>query len=290
MTALHDAAERGTPEAVAELARQTTDVDAVDAADTEAGGATPLWHAVHARRPENARVLVAAGADPWRPMMAGWAPGRLALAGPTPDLFGPPPDGVALTDAEAATVAAATGLAAAFPDFWLEGTGFACVAAIDAAEAARRLGARPAAPEVARALLDDPWAAGGTDEVVGVTDVPGGCVLTQPWGYLPQTPVVTGLLSAGTVCYGVYANPKSGDQGCLVRDGVTEGSDLHPGGWPYADSSSAEVLLSYLHEGNAAAYACAYAGLRPVDARSIAGPPDTWLVLPERDYFASTVD
>ncbi|WP_410620934.1 hypothetical protein [Amycolatopsis sp. cmx-8-4] len=279
MTALQDAAERGTPEQVAELARQAADVD------VETGGHTALWWAVHARRPENARVLAGAGADPWRPDPAGWPPGRLALAGPTPDLFGAPPGGVVLSDAEAVIVAAAPGLGAALQGCLLEGTGLAAVAGIDAAEAARRLDAVPADPAVGRALSADPWAPEGTDQIVGVTDVPGGCVVTQPWGYLPQTPAVTGLLSAGTVCYGVYANPKSGNQGCIVRDGVTDGSDLHPGGAPYVDSSAVEVLLSYLYPGNAAAYACAYAGLRPIDARAITGPPDTWLVLPERDYW-----
>jgi hypothetical protein len=278
MTALQDAAERGTPEQVAELARQSGDVDA------ENEGHTALWWAVHARRPENARVLAGAGADPWRPDPSGWSPGRLALAGPTPDLFGTPPGGGALSDAEAVIVAEAPGLGAALHACLPEGTGLVCVAGIDAAEAARRLDATPADPQVAQALSEDPWSAEGTDQVVGFTDVPGGCVLTQPWGYLPQTPVVTGLLSAGTVCYGVYSNPKSGNQGCIVRDGVTEGSDLHPGGAPYADSSGLEVLLSYLYLGNAAAYACAYAGLRPVDARAITGPPDAWFVLPERDY------
>lgn len=279
MTALQDAAERGTPEQVAELARQATDVDVVDE------GHTALWWAVHARRPENARVLAEAGADPWRPDPSGWSPGRLALAGPTPDLFGTPPGGVALTDAEAAIVAEAPRLGHALRTNLREGTGLVCVARIDAAEAARRLDATPVDPEVGRTLSEDPWAAEGIDLIAGFTDVPGGCVLTQPWGYLPQTPVVTGLLSAGTVCYGVYSNPKSGNQGTIVRDGVVEGSDLHPGGAPYADSSALEVLLSYLHLGNAAAYACAYAALRPVDARSITGPPDRWAVLPERDYW-----
>ncbi|MFJ1759299.1 ankyrin repeat domain-containing protein [Amycolatopsis sp. NPDC088138] len=279
MSALQDAAERGTPEQVAELARQAADVDVTDE------GHTALWWAVHAHRPENARVLAAAGADPWRPDPSGWSPGRLALAGTTPDLFGTPPAGAVLTDAEAAIVAEAPRLSHALRSNLHEGTGLVCVAGITTAEAARRLEATPVDPDVGRRLSEDPWSAEGIDLIAGFTDVPGGCVLTQPWGYLPQTPVVTGLLSAGTVCYGVYSNPKSGNQGIIVRDGVVEGSDLHPGGAPYADSSGLEVLLSYLHLGNAAAYACAYAGLRPVDARSITGPPDVWSALPERDYW-----
>src|SRR5256885_10228870 len=82
---LHVAAERGSAEVVAELARLVDDVDA------EHAGRTALRIAVHADKPDHARALSAAGADPWRPMMAGWSPGRLSLAGRTPDLFTIPP-------------------------------------------------------------------------------------------------------------------------------------------------------------------------------------------------------
>lgn len=81
---LHAAADRGSPEVVAELAMR------VDDADAENRGRTALWMAVFEGRTDNARALVSAGADPWRPMMAGWSPGRLSLAGPTPDLFSSP--------------------------------------------------------------------------------------------------------------------------------------------------------------------------------------------------------
>jgi hypothetical protein len=50
---------------------------------------TALWRAVFENRPDHARAPVEAGADPWRPMMAGWSPGRLSLAGAHPDLFSP---------------------------------------------------------------------------------------------------------------------------------------------------------------------------------------------------------
>ncbi|GIH76784.1 ankyrin repeat domain-containing protein [Planobispora longispora] len=86
---MHLAAEWGTPESVTELARRVDDVDA------EYDDRTALWVAVFARRLDNARALAVAGADPWRPMMAGWSPGRLALAGPDhadlPRARGPPP-------------------------------------------------------------------------------------------------------------------------------------------------------------------------------------------------------
>ncbi|MDQ0846735.1 hypothetical protein QFZ68_006415 [Streptomyces sp. V1I6] len=118
-----------------------------------------------------------------------------------------------------------------------------------------------------------------------MTSVPGGCVVTQPWGYAPQMPGVVTRLSAGTVCYGLYANPKSGDQGSIARNGVIEGSDLHPGGGPDTGDTSEEVLASYLYHYNAVAYSCAYAGLRLTDARAVVGPPDIWARLPQRDYW-----
>jgi hypothetical protein len=72
-------------------------------------------------------------------------------------------------------------------------------------------------------------------------------------GGAPQQPGVQKLLSVGTVCYGLYANPESGNQGSVFRDGVGEGWDLH---------------------------------LRPTDARAVTGPPDLWVELAERDYWA----
>ena len=178
-------------------------------------------------------------------------------------------------------------LVAALGTFHYEGTGLACVAGIDAQEATRRLEAKPLDGADLDELLEDPYAF-DTDEslhIVGVTTVPGGCVITQPWAYAPQTPVVLTTLSAGTLCYGLYANPKSGNQGSIARDGLVEGSDLHPGGAPDRDDTSEEVLASYLYQHNAVAYSCAYAGLRPTDARAVVGPPDTWVELPRRDYW-----
>ncbi|KKK07716.1 ankyrin repeat domain-containing protein [Micromonospora sp. HK10] len=271
-TPLHRAAVSGTPEVIALLAARVRDVDALRA------GRTALWQAVDNSRHDNARALAAAGADPWLPMMSGWSPGRLALAGPEPELFGPPPPGAGLTDAERDAVAEARRLIAALGEIWYDGIGLACVAGLDAAEVVRRLDATPVpeAEATGAATLD----------IVGVTDVPGGCVVTQPWGYAPQQPGVLGLVSVGTRCYGLYANPKSGNQGSIAVDGAIEGWDLHPGGWAGEGDPPELVLAAYLYRHRAEAYSCAYAGLRLTDPRAVTGPPDAWVRLPERDWWA----
>jgi Family of unknown function (DUF6461) len=268
---LHFAAEWGTPETVAELARRVSDVDA------EFDDRTALWTAVFAHRLDNARALVAAGADPWRPMMAGWSPGRLALAGPEPGLFPVPAGHPGLTPGEAATAAEARRLIAALADIE-EYMGVACVAGLTAAEAARRLNARPADDAAVEAVLADPWEDPEAHlDIVGITDVPGGCVVIQPWGYVPSTPEVTLPLSQGTVCYSLFANPKSGSQGLVSRDGAIEDSDTHPGGGDAGGHLTAdEILAEYLYQGEAVAYLCAKTGLRLPDARAVVGPPDLW--------------
>ncbi|WP_171113782.1 MULTISPECIES: ankyrin repeat domain-containing protein [Streptomyces] len=278
---LHQASVFGSPEVVAELARRVTDVDALE------DGGSALWAAVLAGRADNARALTTAGADPRRVFMGGWSPGRLSLAGPTPDLFDVPEEAPGLTETERAAAEEGRRLVAALGNLYYDGTGLACVAGIDAEEAIRRLEVTPVDGEKADALLEDPYAFDMDEslQVVGVTTVPGGCVVTQPWGYAPQMPGVLKLLSAGTVCYGLYANPKSGNQGAIARDGVIEGWDLHPGGGPNPEDPPEEVLASYLYRSNAVAYACAYAGLRLTDARAVVGPVDAWVELPRRDYW-----
>lgn len=278
---LHQAAVFGSPEVVAELARRVTDVDALE------DGGSALWAAVLAGRADNARALTTAGADPWRVSMGGWSPGRLSLAGPTPDLFDVPEKAPGLTETERAAAEEGRRLVAALGNLYYDGTGLACVAWIDAEEAIRRLEANPVDRQKADTLLEDPYAFDMDEslQVIGVTTVPGGCVVTQPWGYAPQMPGVLKLLSAGTLCYGLYANPKSGNQGAIARDGVIEGWDLHPGGGPNPEDPPEEVLASYLYRSNAVAYSCAYAGLRLTDARAVVGPVDAWVELPRRDYW-----
>lgn len=278
---LHRAAVFGSPEVVTELARRVADVDALE------NGTTALWEAVLSDRPDNARALAAAGADPWRPLIGGWSPGRLSLAGPTPDLFVVPEGERGLSEAERTVAHEGRRLVAALEGIHYEGTGLVCVAGIDAEEAMRRLEATPAGGEELEELLEEPWAY-ELDEslrIVGVTTVPGGCVVTQPWGYAPSMPGLLSRLSTGTVCYGLYANPKSGNQGSIVRNGGVEGWDLHPGGGPDLDDTPEEVLASYLYRYSAVAYSCAFAGLRLTDARAVVGPPDMWVELPQRDYW-----
>ncbi|GIF25895.1 hypothetical protein Ate02nite_86250 [Paractinoplanes tereljensis] len=275
---LHHAAREGSAEVVTELVRLVDDVDAVD------DGRTALWLAVHAGRPANARALVAAGADPERPMMAGWSPARLSLAGATPDLFD---TSVTLTQAEAATVAEAGRLIDALADVDSEGMSLCCVTGIDATEAVRRLDAAVLDEEID---VEDMWDADDDESIrtLGVTEVPGGCIISQPWAYGASMPLVALLLSAGTVCYGMYANPKSGNQGEAAHDGVITGSDLHPGGgWSEANAPAAEVLRDFLYQHHAVEYCCAYAAVRPADARPFT-EPDRWVRLPARDWWASS--
>jgi hypothetical protein len=276
---LHAAAERGSPEVVAELAGRVDDVDA------ECQGRTALWDAVFNDRTENALALVAAGADPWRPMMAGWSPGRLSLAGPRPGLFFPfPPGHAGLTEAETAAVTEAERLIGALDGIGYDGFSLACVHGISAAEAAQRLAATPPDQEELEEAMEDPFEEEAM-QFIGFTDVPGGCLVSQQWGYMASTPVVMQVLSAGTVAYGMYANPKSGNQGCVYRDGEVVDWDTHPGGGDASEDDSAEeILLKYLYVGHAEAYCFAGAGLRPASARAIT-EPDTYLRLPERDYW-----
>ncbi|MFF9501089.1 ankyrin repeat domain-containing protein [Streptomyces sp. NPDC014656] len=181
-------------------------------------------------------------------------------------------------------------LVAALGEFHHDGFGSACAAGIDAAEAVRRLGGTPVPDDVMEDFLDDPYAydMDESPRLVGVTTVPGGCVVARPRGYAPQMPGVLALLSVGTHCYGLYANPKSGNQGSVARDGTLEGGDLHPGGGPDEDDGPEEVLNSclYRYRYRAVAYAYAFAGLRPTDSRAVLGPPDVWVELPDRDYWS----
>ncbi|MET8336916.1 ankyrin repeat domain-containing protein [Streptosporangium canum] len=278
---LHAAAERGSPEVVAELAGRVDDVDA------EQEGRTALWTAVFNNRPDNARALVAAGADPWRPMMNGWSPGRLSLATPTPDLFTLPDGEAGLSTAETAAVTEAGRLVAVLGEFDYDGFSLACMAGLTAAEAVQLLGAVPADDDDVEEIMNDPFS--DFDDslaVVGVTDVPGGCVVSQPWGYIACTPGVAKRLSAETVCYAMCDNPKSGNQGAVARNGVIEEWDTHPGGGNVVgDESAEEILTTYLYQYQAVAYCYASAGLRPTDASSITGPPDMWLRLPDQDWW-----
>ncbi|WP_327092018.1 ankyrin repeat domain-containing protein [Nonomuraea sp. NBC_01738] len=273
---LHRAAEEGSPDVVAELAVRVEGVDAFHE------GYTALWAAVFYNRPDNVRALAAAGADPWLPMQRGWSPGRLALAGSTPDLFPLPADVPGLSETESEFAALVHSLITAVGTIPDDGHSLVCVAGVTAEEAVRRLGASIADPEDVASVQEDPWA---DDElslrIVGVTDVPGGCVVSQPWGYGADDPGALVRLSAGTVCYGMYANPKSGNQGIEAENGVIVDSDTHPGWGPaWWECPAEEIFASYLYHGHPEVELCARAGLRLPDARAITGTPDLWVLLP----------
>jgi hypothetical protein len=275
--ALHLAVQHGSAEAVAELAARVRDVDQIDC------GRTALWSAVQQGKPDVVRVVLAAGADPLRPMMSGWSPARLSLA--TPDVI---PSGEVLTARERELVAARDRTVAAIGDYpEADGFSIACVGGIDAAEAVRRLKAYVVPDDQLPDDLDDWWEepfGQDTELAMGVSDVPGGCVVVQPWYFNASTPVVMSRLSAGTVAYGMFANPKSGNQGNSHRDGQTIGWDLHPGGAPSERDDTVEVLLAHLYRSEAVAYCCAYAGLRPEDDKAFT-EPDRWVLLPDLSFW-----
>lgn len=276
MPPLHEAAERGSPEVVAELAARVDDVDVL------VDGRSALWRAVYTGRQENARALLAAGADPVRPMMSGWSPARLSLV--TGNVI---PSDEVLTEQEQVAIADRDRMIAALGDFpRYDGFSIACVGGIDAAEATRRLKAYVVPDDEVPDLddwYDDPFD-DDTELAMGVTDVPGGCVVIQPWYYNASSTEVMRRLSAGTVAYGMFANPKSGNQGNSHRDGEIVGWDLHPGGAPGEDDGTLEVLLAHLYEGEAVAFCCAYAGLRPADDKAFT-EPDRWLLLPDIEFW-----
>ncbi|MFD4676236.1 ankyrin repeat domain-containing protein [Lentzea sp. NPDC058450] len=271
-TPLHAAAAFGTAEVVAEVVARVADVDHVF------DDRTALWRAVHGRRPDAVRVLLAAGADPVRPMMSGWSPARLSLTTPHPIT-----SAEVLTRPEWETAAECGRLIAALQGLPPhDGYSLACVAGVDAAEALRRLNAEPMpAQEALEMLAEDE-----SEFVAGVTDVPGGCVVMQPQYYNASSADVLDALSAGTVAYGMYANPKSGNQGSIHRDGATVDWDLHPGGAPGDRGDTAEVLLEHLCAGHAVAYCCAYAGLRPKDAKAFT-EPDQWFYLHDLSFWSA---
>lgn len=277
---LHVAAEQGSPEVVAELATRVDDVDA------EHRGRTALWMAVFEGRSDNARVLVSAGADPWRIMMDGWSPGRLSLAGPTPDLFPAPSPEIGLSEAEAPTAAEAKRLIPALGDFYYDGLSLACAADVSAAEAIARLEATPADDVDIDALYEAWYNVPDADMIVGISDVPGGCVITQPWGNTPSTPGVVKRVSPDTVCYSMYANPKGGSGGYVARDGAILGWEPHSAYMIPPDAHAEKILAAYLYRNHPVAFCCAGAGLRLADAHPIIGSSGNWLRLPERDYAA----
>jgi hypothetical protein len=302
---LHRAAWAGAPEVVAELARLVDDVD------EESEGHTALFAAVFHKNAAAAKVLVEAGADPWREMIGHWSPGRLNLAGTTPGLFHVPRGQAVLNWPERAAAAEARLLNAALSSYEIvANTGLACVAGLDVAEVIRRLGAERLTEtgpgSLVGDIMEDPMShpMDESARVVGVTEVPGGCVLVQPWGCTPNMSGLLDPLTEGTIGYGYYANPKGAEHGSLMVNGHLQRQEelgLFPPeswwGWDYdgeveyrrSVALAMDVFYAYLL-GHSAAYACAMTGLRPADARAFDGTPDQWIRLPASWQTAASMD
>ncbi|MFF4948980.1 ankyrin repeat domain-containing protein [Streptomyces chattanoogensis] len=300
-TPLHRAAATGSPEAVTQLIARARDVDARDGE-----GCTPLWHAVCHGARANAELLLAAGADAWSPQLGGRSPGRLALTTAMAPLFAGLPGAVPLTAEERAAQQEADERTAVFAGVHTEGVSIAFVAGIDEDEAVRRLGGDPCTCPSDEADEDDeedddyddpddlpygldPWDFEDPERHVGVTGVPGGCVLIQPTSYELSTGSVLGALSLGTTAYGLYFNPKGGTFGTLSRDGRTELSE-EIGRPVHGDGSSEDHWLyrfwnwdvpDGMWGAGMIAYASAQAGLRVTDAGPVDGPPRRWVEIPE---------
>jgi hypothetical protein len=275
---LHEAARQGLPLPVVERR-----LGAIGEVDALWRGRTALWEAVMHRHHDVAELLAKAGADPWAPLIGGWSPGRLALAGPRPTLFGAPDSH--LTTAEMAAIARARRLIMAVGDPEVEGMSIACLAHVDSAEAAGRLRALPVdIPNFAEWALD-PWSEGMTDEevahTVGVTDVPGGCVVTQWAGFTAAMPGLLTRLTPGSSAYAMTVEEKSGCRGVAFHHGHLAGSELSPGsGDAEPSDSGSEVLRAYLYYGHPVAHCCDAAGLHPENQRPFTGPPTKLLRLP----------
>ncbi|NRQ30706.1 ankyrin repeat domain-containing protein, partial [Nonomuraea sp. NN258] len=142
----------------------------------------------------------------------------------------PLPDGEAgLSPAESTAATEAKRLISVLGNLGYDGFSLACVPALTAAEAANRLNGTPADAIHVAAIMDDPLTHFDDNPgIIGLTDVPGGCVVFQSWGFLAYTPGILKHLSAGTVCHAMFANPMGGNRGAVARDGVLENSDTHP--------------------------------------------------------------
>ncbi|MFF4696846.1 ankyrin repeat domain-containing protein [Streptomyces chattanoogensis] len=295
---LHLAAAQSPPELVAELLARGAEVDARDDE-----GCTPLWHAVCRGAQGNVGLLLEAGADAWSPQLGGRSPGRLALTTAMAPLFAGLPGAVPLTAEERAAQQEADERAAVFAGVHTEGVSIAFVPGIDEDEAVRRLGGAPCTCPSDEADEDDeddddpddllygldPWEFDDPERHVGVTGVPGGCVLVQPVSYELSTGSVLDALSPGTAAYGLYFNPKGGTFGTLSRDGHTVLSEEI--GRPVHGDGSPEDYWVYrfwnwdvpdgMWSAGMIAYASAQAGLRVADAGPMDGPPRRWVEIPE---------
>jgi hypothetical protein len=279
VTPLHEAVTSEAPgEVVDVLVAHGADVDTADAE-----GATPLWEAVRWGNRSAAEALLRAGADPWRPAVAGRSPGRLGLDGPLADLFAGLPGAPSISAEERDRQTRADALIASYEweGYW-DGLDLAFVADVDEDELIGRLGAEPArcpltdSPFVG--MVEDPHADWAEDEDGGepehspmdfdfkawVARRDGGAVLI---GAAASSDSVCARLSTGTRLATVFFNPKGSCYVYCWADGrrvrQSEPADHPADPWPeewlhrfghHAHGSS--------HAARALAFMTAYTGVR----------------------------
>ena len=276
-TPLHVAAEKGDAAAMRLLLAHAGQVDVPDSE-----GLTPLWQAVAGLRGEIVRVLLDAGADPWRPCVDEWTPGRLALTTELAPMVDGTPGAVPLSASERIEQTWADRLIGAFSAERIHTDGlhvtFTDVA--DEDEVIRRIGGDPASCPV---LQQDPDTDQRSlfDEVglyaVGVTGTAYGCVVSQPFSLELDQDELSRRLSPATA-YCLNFNPKGGVFGTLYRSGkLIWHEEIGPRS-PFPGSPPEywryrfwqRPGTSFSHDANLLAYACARGGIRK------AGPRDAW--------------
>lgn len=204
------------------------DVEAVNDA-----GETPLWCAVRRGHDEEAAVLLAAGADPWRPVLGGRSAGMVALDGPLATLFADLPGAPPLNEAERRRQAEADALIASYSELSRVSPGIAVdlciafVAGLDENEVIRRAGADPAdcpttsVDELNTAVYTSTDGSPGTPVLWIGTPPGGGVVVYDPTDINPRSDEFCGRVSAGNAALAsMFDNPAGGDQ-CVDwwRDG-----------------------------------------------------------------------
>ncbi|WTW93585.1 ankyrin repeat domain-containing protein [Streptomycetaceae bacterium NBC_01309] len=296
-TLLHVMAEAGSVDVLEELARWVGDVDVV----AEWTHETPLWRAVCHGRADNVAVLLAAGADPWRPVILGRSAGALARWTKMARLFEELPGYVPPTDTERAEQAEADRQADVFYEEEYYSISVAFVAGLDEDEVIRRLGGDPArCPVLDLDTNPGPFGTGpggfdpndreNAERFLGIRVVPGGCVVVQPQSYRASSPAVVTQLSPGTRAYGLHISGVKGTYGHLAVDGVsvrgeeigrTAHGDSSDGHWLYRfwDADPEGVVGRDKLEAYQLAYAAAEAGVTITNASQVAGPPNRWLEL-----------
>ncbi|GAA0832361.1 ankyrin repeat domain-containing protein [Streptosporangium amethystogenes subsp. fukuiense] len=234
-TPLHRAAQEGAVQVMELLLASGAEVDPVDA-----DGATPLWEAVRHGWDDAVRVLLAAGADPWRPCIAGRSPGSQALFTELADLFDQLPGAPTVSPRLRELQDTVDAMMFSYEDY-NEGLCVAFVGEVTEDEVIRRLGAAPeSCPPLSTGEL---WSAERASpvEVLRVASPPGGgVVLFQSDGILPvHDGVGRAVTSGGGVLAGAF--PFASASVDIWRDGLPAGRpSVHE---QLSDSSMVELWM-----------------------------------------------